>query len=290
MNVRPMTEADIEACDAVTFAAFTELEERLHFEPVRHSDEDARRRRAQIRMRHLLTTDPGGCFVAEDDSDVVGVGLSLRRGPVWGLSLLTVEPRAQEKRAGSALLAATLAYGDGCEGGVILSSPDARAMRAYGRAGFAFVPIAWASGPVDRATLPAVHGVREAAAADLDVVTAVDAVVRGGSHAVDIPPLLEAGRRWWVAGDGSGYAVADNGSVDLLAATSERVAQSLLWTALAESEDAATAVVTGLAHDQKWAMDVVLQARLQLMPWVAGRFTRGRLGTMTPYLPSGAYL
>ena len=41
---------------------------------------------------------------------------------------------------------------------------------------------------------------------------------------------------------------------------------------------------------QQWAFEVVLQARLNVMPELGALFIRGEVGSLMPYLPSGAYL
>ena len=91
-------------------------------------------------MRRVLATDPGGCWVTEDAAGLTGAVLALLREGLWGLSLLVVRPDLQSTGIGSALLARALEYGAGARGGVILASPDARALRAYARAGFELHP------------------------------------------------------------------------------------------------------------------------------------------------------
>ena len=49
------------------------------------------------------------------------------------------------------------------------------------------------------------------------------------------------------------------------------------------------AEVSWLTGAQRWAVDVVLEARMKLSVWGAV-FLRGETGTFSPYLPSGAYL
>ncbi len=54
----------------------------------------------------------------------------MREG-VWGLSIFAVRPGLQSAGLGRALLGRALAHGAGARGGIILSSPDPRALRLY---------------------------------------------------------------------------------------------------------------------------------------------------------------
>ena len=83
-----------------------------------------------VRMRRVLTTDPGGCWVADGpDGSLAGAALAIVREGVWGLSIFAVRPGVQSAGLGRALLARALAHGAGARGGIILSSPDPRALR-----------------------------------------------------------------------------------------------------------------------------------------------------------------
>src|SRR4051794_38786818 len=79
-----------------------------------------------VRYRHPVTTDPDGCWVAEDAGDIVGCALALRREDVWGLSLLIVRPDKQSQGIGRELLRRAHAYAAGARGRIILSSEDPR--------------------------------------------------------------------------------------------------------------------------------------------------------------------
>ena len=58
------------------------------------------------------------------------------------------------------------------------------------------------------------------------------------------------------------------------------------YSALRIARWAEVSWLTGL---QRWAVDVAVEARLELDLWGAV-FVRGDVGPFTPYLPSGAYL
>ena len=58
-----------------------------------------------VRTRHFLSTDPGGCWVAEDADGMVGFATSYTRELMWILATYAVRPQAQGQGIGKALLA-----------------------------------------------------------------------------------------------------------------------------------------------------------------------------------------
>jgi hypothetical protein len=138
---------------------------------------------------------------------------------------------------------------------MLASSTYPAAMRRYTLAGFELLPMLMTPGTVRRESLPAGLRVR----------------------------LLVAER-----GTGRGYALLWEGSPAIVAATGPEVTTDLLWPCLAEGNGKAVEVrwITGA---QNWAVPVVLDAGLSLSP--AGPIcVRGKLGSLTPYLPSGPFL
>jgi len=122
-----MREDDVVPVHDLSVAVFEDLARRLHDSPPPHMGGAA----AHLRLRHLLAIDPAGCWVAEaEDGSLAGVAVAIVREGVWGLSLLVVDPGVQSGGLGSALLRRSLAYGVDARGGIILASPDSRALRA----------------------------------------------------------------------------------------------------------------------------------------------------------------
>ena len=265
----------------LAFAAFTDLEERRGDPPIEPPPEEVIERR----FRHVIESDPGGAWVAEEDGRPVGAALAIVREGLWGLSMLVVHPEAQSGGVGRALLERTLRYGDGARGGIIASSGDARALRAYSRAGFVMHPTAHARGVPRELEVPA--SVREGSLADLALTEAVDRAVRGAAHGPDIEILLGDSRMFVV--EGRGYALARRDHLALLAATDEEAARDLLRAVLATAPDDESTRIEYLTAAQGWAVDVVLDAGLALEVHNA-LFVRGDVGPFRPYLPSGAYL
>jgi len=284
--VRPLAEADVAAAFDVSTTAFDALDSANHRPSDPVDDEGTRRGRARI--AHLLDTDPGGSWVAADGGAVVGIALALRREDLWGLSLLTVHPRFQSIGLGRQLLDVALRYGEGCGGGLILSSVDPRAIRRYGRAGFSLLPCVRAVGEV-RAALEPTQEVRPATVSDLELCAEASRAVRRAAHTADIRFALNQGFSVLVSeqSSGVGFAVHRHGSAVLLAATRPEIAADLLRACLA----AGTARVGAyyVTHAQPWAIDVVLDAGLSIEPH-GPVFARGDVGPLAPYLPSGAFL
>ena len=104
---------------------------------------------ALVRIHQLIERDPGGAWVTERDGQLVGAALAIDRDGLWGLSLLVVDPGAPVRRAsaGSCWRARSSTPAAGAAAAIILASPDARALRAYARAGLRAAPVLPGVGP-----------------------------------------------------------------------------------------------------------------------------------------------
>ena len=100
---------------------------------------------------------------------------------------------------------------------------------------------------------------------------------------------MSSGRFHMLVAPGRGYAVVRPGALVCLAARDAGTARSLLATALAEASPDEPFAVSRLTGDQPWAMDLVLDAGLELGSGGA-LAVRGRPGPLAPYLPSGLWL
>jgi GNAT superfamily N-acetyltransferase len=241
------------------------------------------------RVAHPWATDPGGCFVAERDGRVVGAVQAIRRERLWCLSLLTIDPGVQSLGMGRALLARALGYGPDTDAGLIPSSSDPRALRLYALAGFALHPTFDAVGVIDRRTVLRSGGeVRDGGSADLEALSCISRDVRGAPHTPELEFALRAGARILRLAD-RGFAVAMPGrGVWLLVARDEAAASSLLWSALAVVGETEHPAVRWMTAGQQWAIEVVLRAGLQLSAFGA-LCTRGRVGALRAFLPSGPF-
>lgn len=280
--IRPMRQQDLPGVHETSVAAFADLNARLGA----HPDPPPSFGYAAIRLAHLLATDPGGAWVAEHDGDVVGCSLALVRDGLWGLSLLVVHPGAQSAGVGRELLARAYAYGEGARGRIVLSSRDHRALRAYLRLGLDLHPAASAVGVPRGVRSPA--AVRPFAATDRRWLDAVGRTVRGAPHGRDLDAELASGCEIAVVPE-RGYAVWRDGVLRLLAARDEAAGRALLRAHLAAAGEREAAVGWLTSH-QGWAVRECLEAGLRIESSYGAVLTSGKLGTMVPYLPSGAYL
>lgn len=290
--VRPMTGADVIEVERLTADGYFDLSvrtRRAHWpEPTRRSPEKSVN--WQIRAAHLVEHDPGGCFVAEDDSGLIGAAISVRRDLCWILSAYAVRPDVQGRGVGRQLLDAALAHGSGCLRGMIASSEDSGAVRRYRSAGFTLHPAMVLVGRVPREALPVVERVRDGSAGDIDLLNSVDRQVREAAHGVD-HELLASMHRLCVVdrSTGSGYAyVEPGGGPYLLAATNRRTATDLLWETLAASSPDHSCHIGHVTAPNEWAVDVGMAARMDLQ--VAGYLGLRDMKPPMPYLPSGAFL
>jgi predicted N-acetyltransferase YhbS len=287
--VRPLRDDDVEASDELSWQAFEEVGRRFGFSMgVR---DEGRIAWARARIRHIAATDPQGSVVAERDGEVVGVGLALRRGSLWFLSLLTVRNGLQGGGVGRQILDATLDYARECTSALICSSPDPKALRRYGRAGFALHAGFEAVGVADRAELPAGLGVRDGDwDRDADLVEQLITARRGEPYGPDLGWCREQGTRLLVRDGGTAsdraVVLSGRGHVGALAATSDEAAARVLWAAIAETPGEVT--IGYLLGNQQWAINVALAARLPLK-LTDTLCTRGALTPPAPYLPSGIF-
>ncbi len=290
--IRPMREDDVAAAEEITREAFYELDVRRRRADEAPAEPRSPDRRVQWceRVRVLVSTDPAGCWVAERGGHVLGVAVSVRRDLTWILVTYAVRPGHQGRGIGRPLLDAALTHSTRCLRGMISASHDPPAARRYARAGFALHPTMFLAGPVSRSVLPVVEHVRDGSSGDFDLCDSVDRRVRDAGHGVDHELMLRQHRL--IVTDrpsGSGYVyLEEDGSPYLLAATGRRTATALLWEALAATDPAGTAHITHVTAEQRWAVDVGLEAGMGVD--TAGYLALRGMKPPAPYLPSGHFL
>lgn len=288
--LRPMRFDDVPAAERLSAEGFFELDVRMHRAswPTPTLRPPERGEAWVSRTLHLLTTDPEGCWVAEDPSGVVGVATSFRRELTWFLSTYAVRPGLQARGIGTALLEAAVQHGRGCLRGMLSSSSDPRAVRRYRLAGFTLHPQMFLHGTVERSALPVVEKVREGTPGDTEMLDSVDRRTRGSAHGPDHAWMQE---HWRLlvsdTSTGQGYAYVDAaGGLALLAAGNRRTATRLLWAVLADSNGEVT--VPHLTAANEWAVDVGMAARLELH--TEGYLALRGMRPPAPYVHHGALL
>ena len=284
IRIRPATLDDVAGADAVARDVL--------YRPPLGTDEARRRRRSHARIAHLIETDPGGAWVAERaDGRIAGIALALVREGVWGFSLFGVAEDLQGRGVGRRLLEASYDYGASASavGHIILSSESPAAMRRYSRLGLPLRPAVAAAGIADLSHLPdAAARVEEAGEAGIALADTIGRRVRGAGHGRDLPVALADGARLLLFEDRA-FAVLRDSNVMLLAGVDEEAASTVLWAAFHRAGPGATIGVDFLTAGQDWAVRTCLDAGLALSP-DGPMFAGGRLGPMTPYIPSGSYL
>ena len=288
--IRPMRPEDVPEAERLSDEGFFELDSRT-----RRATGPAAERRSQAhravwleRTLHLVRHDPGGCWVAEDETGMVGMATSFRRETLWGLATYAVRPRRQGQGIGKPLLAAALDHGRGCTRAMLSASSDPRAVRIYRQAGFDLHPQMSFTGTVDRSALLVVDKVRDGSAADTDLMDSLDRAARGAGHGVDHQLML---RTWRLlvsdSSTGSGYAYLDErGRPTLLAASNRRTATRLLWAALAEATERTS--VRHVTAANQWVLDVCLAAGLSIDQ--EGYLGLRGMKPPAPYVHTGALL
>ena len=288
IEIRSMRPEDVDATyHAASVALYESREDRERLS--NRSDDEISRRKE--RYRHFLRHDPGGAWVADDGGRVAGTSVALVREGLWILSLFAVDRDYRGAGIGRALLDRALGYAAGTRAAMIASSHHPAAMRRYARAGFDLHPTLRASGKVRRDTLPSGLKVREGEDQDLQLAADVDRILRGAAHGPDLRLLLDGDCRLLVSEtpSGRGYAVERNGSPAIVAATEPGIARELLWACLALAPDGEEVEVPWITGQQNWAVPVALDAGLALSHY-GPICTRGDVGPLSPYLPSGPYL
>jgi GNAT superfamily N-acetyltransferase len=262
--------------------------------PVPRPDATFRARRVAI-LSSLIGKPGTYAVVAESRGRIVGQALALQDGPLWGLSLLFVDPGFHGRRIGSTLLRMCRDWGADATLGLIESSADQKAMRAYSALGFRFTPAMGAAGTVDPTLLPPTPQVRKVGKDKLEGVAAVDRRLRGASRATGVEILLDNGAEllWAEDKDAAGFAVHlsgrpfIDGSPIILGADTRQLAEQLL-TAFLRATAGDHVGIYSMSARQDWALKITMQTGLNLFP-MAPTFSQGYDQLPEFWLMSGVF-
>ncbi|HXH77944.1 GNAT family N-acetyltransferase [Nocardioides sp.] len=290
--IRPARETDLEAMAAITAISYYEVDARTFQRswPDPEPRPAARNGAWMRRTGQALVTDPGGCWVADVDGEVVGGAISRVRELMWILASFAVRPEHQGQGIGHQLLAAAMHHGRGCLRGMFAASADPGAVRRYRLAGFSLHPQMFLTGVVDRDAIPAIERVREGSAGDIDLLNSIDRQTRGAAHLSDHELLLQQFRLVVCERSAAAaYAYVDeSGSPCLIAGTSRRTAQDVMWEALGSSTPGSSVSVHHITAANEWAVDVGMAARMSLHQ--SGYLCLRGMKPPSPYLHHGSLL
>lgn len=291
LTVRPMTMADAESVTWLARRAYTATSS-TGSEPQLApwaENPDLNGPAAKVRpvqlVRHIIGTDPNGCFVLIDQGNLKGAVMTASREGLLALAMLAVAPQSRSQGVGTSLIEPVSSLIDGSPRSMAVVSGVPESIGFLFRLGFDVHPALRAEGVVDRSQLPELSNIREGTAADRSLCEAIDRRMRGASRGPD-HELFESAGRLFVAesGRGQGYAYArDNGSPMTVAATQTNLARALLFACLASGSPGTPARVSNLTGEQRWAYDVVRSVGLEL--YVAGPVMVRGMGLPAPYLP-----
>lgn len=284
--LRPMRLGDVEVAERLSAVAFGEVRGVRGDEALRTP---ARAAAWRARTTALVEQDGAGCWVADHEGEVVGLATSWRRETLWGLATYAVRSDWQGRGVGRVLLEAAATHARGALRGMITSTPDPRAVRAYRRAGFDVHPQMTLEGTVDARDLDRPRHVRDATPGDREWMESLDRGLRGAARG-DHHALLAAmhGLRVVDRPHRRGYAYRDqDGAVVLLAASDRRTAADLLTDALLDA-DGTTVRQPHVTAANQWALDTGLAAGLSVR--VDGYLCVRGLKPPAPYLHHGTLL
>jgi len=284
--IRAMTPDDVAEAERLSDEAFTPMAEPGMSTSRSPADQDAWRARAE----HLLRTDPGGCWVAERDGTMAGFATSFRRDVTWFLATYAVRPDLQGAGLGRALLDAALTHARGCLRGMLSASRDPKAFRRYRHAGFTLHPQMFLTGRVDRSAIPIGVHVRDGSESDFALMDSLDRQRRDAAHGPDHAVLFAQNRLVVIdQPSGSGYAyLAADGKPSVVCASSQKVATTLLWEAVASCPPDVDLTIPHVTAANEWAVDVGLAAGLAVH--TAGYLALRGMNPPAPYVHHGALL
>jgi GNAT superfamily N-acetyltransferase len=200
VELRPATEADLAAEEAVFRAAIGEVYERHNLAAPTPPPEAFR-----SHHRHLLRHDAERCWVAEEGGRVVGYSAALARGDAWHLASLFILPEHQGAGLGKRLLDA--AWGEGYRNRRVLTDaiqPVSNGL--YAKRGLIPVAPNLHLGGTGKADAPEL----EATEPDPAVLASLDLAGYGFDRAVDHAYWQELGRCtvWLRGGEPCAYSYA----------------------------------------------------------------------------------
>ncbi len=206
--IRRASAADAEVCGRICFEAFTALAGHHNFPPDFPAPE------VSIGVFSGMFSNPGFyCVVAEQDGKIIGSNCLDERTPIAGVGPITVDPSAQNRAAGRALMQAAL--GRAVErkfAGVRLvqAAFHNRSLSLYAKLGFVVrEPLSCMQGPAMKKTLPG-YRIRPAVAGDLAACNDLCLKVHGHDRGGELQDAIQQGTAVVAERDGRVAAYASS--------------------------------------------------------------------------------
>jgi len=284
VTIRPLVPGDVDAAAEADFAAAQDAALRHGVTPAVRAVRDGR-----AAVRRLLDQDPFGGFVAEEGGQVIGHAWLHVRGPIGTIGPVAVEPGAQRRGIGRALLEHCLQAAGPRISQVRLvhDAADLVALRCALSAGFRIVApllelVLDPATVVEAPPVPAQIALRAAEAGDVQRIVARDARPFGTPRPPDVERRLRGGHGIVAERGGTlaGFALAEPGILGAAAADDPDVVLAMLAT-LAAAPALRTGPLRALVLGSDRALVDGLRVR-RFRPWRACLYLIRGGGTAPP--------
>jgi predicted N-acetyltransferase YhbS len=184
-------EAHIPLCGKIMYEAFKGIAEQHNFPPDIPSAEVAGRL-----LTELMNAPGFDAFVAEEDGQIIGSIFVSRRSPVGGISVLTIDPKAQNRSVGRRLMRhgmKALAESGHARQQLVQAGYHNRSLCLYAKLGFvASEMLSNMTGDPVQADFPT-HSVRPAINGDAERCNALSRTVHGFDRPGELARAIEQG-------------------------------------------------------------------------------------------------
>jgi predicted N-acetyltransferase YhbS len=191
VTIRRATAADVDACAQICYDAFTAINAQHNFPPDFPAPDVARQ------VMAMMFAHPGFyCVVAEQNGRIIGSNCLDERTPIAGVGPITVDPSAQNSRAGRQLMQAVMdraAEKNFAGVRLVQAAFHNRSMSLYAKLGFDIrEPLVVMQGSAI-GTVPAGYSVRAATAHDLESCNTLCQRVHGHHRSGELSDAIQEG-------------------------------------------------------------------------------------------------